>query len=90
MCHALHSHMFKLAFTQSLKQTDCHALKSLAETMLVKTDNNAYNEQNLVMRDEVHIHLTSVINTKFPYWTPLGDNPYIIHEKLLHDLYVTI
>ncbi len=58
--------------------------------MLGKTD-NGFNTKNLMLSDKLHFHLTSVINKQnWCCWAPSGDNPPIIHEKTLHNPYVTV
>ncbi len=52
----LHYHPFKLAITQSLKETDYPIQKSFAESMLDKTGNNDFNVKNLMMSDELYFY----------------------------------
>lgn len=83
----LRFHPFKIQIVQALKPNDYIMRKNFCETMLER-----FRTVNTIFwSDEAHFHLNGSVNKQnCRYWSPIGQNPRIKHQKPLHSPKVTV
>jgi len=85
----LSMHPYKLVVAQKLNPADHPRRKLFAEKLLSAFENEEIPLHNLLITDEAHFYLSGHVNHQnCRFWAT--ENPEIIHEKPLHDPYVTV